>query len=268
LKRLHGAALAFNAYWLNEVAPVLSQGFHPPLAEGFRRYLASSRITQAVSTSLDRELSEGAIDSYDTHPPLRKRVAAVQSQPNRETPGCDLPAISLLEDIEGLETRLIRAHANESTPQAVQLIAWHEVGWKIWVPTWEAYAGKYAQVLAGNTPRTLPELSQNLEAWAGRLREFDGADLAPEERHQQATATLGIALVVALSRHGWHLEVLPGDDVVCECKGITIKPFDIVPRLASGELTPDAWHALCVGAGIADLDLGEGTVNVQPVYAN
>jgi heat shock protein HtpX len=268
LKRLHGAALAFNAYWINEVAPVLSQGFHPPLVEGFRRYLASSQIKAAVSTSLDRELAEGEMHPYDTHPPLRERVAAVQSVPNRETPGCELPAISLLGDIEGLETRLISATTDESTAQAVQLIAWHEVGWKIWAPAWEAYAGRYAKVLAGNTPRTLAELSQSLDAFARRLSEFDGEDLAPEQRHQQATATLGIALVVALSRNGWELQVLPGDDVVCECKGTTIKPFDIVPKLASGELTPDAWHALCVGAGIANLDLGEGTVNVQEASAN
>jgi heat shock protein HtpX len=67
LKLTYGAAYAFDAYWLNEVAPVLRYGFHPPLAEGFRRYLASPRIAAAISTSLDRELAEGETNSYDTH---------------------------------------------------------------------------------------------------------------------------------------------------------------------------------------------------------
>jgi len=148
------------------------------------------------------------------------------------------------------------------------LVAWEEVGWKIWAPTWETYAGKYAKVLAGNTPCTLPELSQNLDAFSYRLRESDGEDLAPEERRQQATATLGIALAVALSRNGWKLQVFPGDDVVCECKEAIIKPFDIVPKLASGELTPEAWQELSVGYGIADLDLGGGTVITQEASSN
>jgi len=113
LKQLHGAALAFNAYWANEVVPVLSRGFHPPLAEGFRRYLGSSRITEAVSASLDRELAEGETNPYDTHPPLRERIAAMQSLPDRETPGSDLPALSLLGDTEGLKTHLIGAPSNE-----------------------------------------------------------------------------------------------------------------------------------------------------------
>ena len=150
----------------------------------------------------------------------------------------------------------------------LQLVAWEEVGWKIWAPTWETYAGKYAKVLAGNTPCTLPELSQNLDAFSHRLRESDGEDLAPEERRQQATATLGIALAVALSRNGWKLQVLPGDDVVCDCKEAIIKPFDIVQKLAPGELTPEAWQELSVGYGIADLDLGGGTVITQEASSN
>jgi len=92
---------------------VLSRGFHPPLAKGFRRYLGSSRLTEAVSASLDRELAEGETNPYDTHPPLRERIAAMQSLPDRETPGSDLPALSLLGDTEGLKTHLIGAPSNE-----------------------------------------------------------------------------------------------------------------------------------------------------------
>jgi heat shock protein HtpX len=268
LKQIHSAALAFDAYWANEVALVLSRGFHPPLAEGFRRYLGSSWISEAVSASLDRELAERETNPYDTHPLLRERIAALQSLSYRETPGSDLPAISLLGDIEGLETHLIGAASNEPTAQALQLVAWEEVGWKIWAPAWEAYIGKYAKVLAGSTPFTLPELSQNLDAFSHRLRESDGEDLTPEERRQQAPATLGIALAVALGRNGWNLQVLPGNDAVCERKEAIIKPFDIVPMLASGELTPEAWQELSIGYGIADLDLGGGTVITQEASSN
>src|SRR5262252_3073339 len=59
LKLIYGAAPAFNAYWSNGVAPVLSRGFHPPMAERFRRYIASPHLVNAVAASLDRALIEG-----------------------------------------------------------------------------------------------------------------------------------------------------------------------------------------------------------------
>jgi Zn-dependent protease with chaperone function len=263
LQQSYSAGLAFYAYWTNEVVPVLDRGFHPPLAEGFRHYLESSRVTEMITTSLDRELAEGETNPYDTHPPLRERIAAVQSLPDRETPGADLPALSLLGDIEGLEAHLSAAPSHEPAAQALQRLEWEEVGRMIWVPIWEDYLGKYTKVLAGNTLSTLPELSQNLEAFSDHLREVDSEDLAPEERQRQAPATLGMALAVVLSRNGWKLQVFPGDDVICEWKDAVIKPFDIVPKLASGELTPEAWRELCVDYGIADLDLGAGMVLTQ-----
>jgi heat shock protein HtpX len=265
LKLSYGAAYAFEAYWLNEVAPILRHGFHPPLAEGLRRYLASPRVAAAISTSLDRELAEGETDPYDTHPPLRARIAALGPQSDHETPDPDPPAISLLGDIAGLETRLINAMSTEPSAQASQLVAWEDVGWKIWAPTWEAYAGEYAKVLSGITPRTLPQLARNLDSFSERLRESDGAELTPEERRRQASTTLGVALAVALSRNGWELHVSPDEDVVCERNSTRLKPFDIVPKLASGELTAEAWQEFSVGVGIADLDLGRQTIIPQEV---
>ena len=267
LKLTYGAAYAFELYWFNEVAPVLRSGFQPPLAEGFRRYLASPRIAAAISTSLDRELAEGETDPNDTHPPLRARLAALEPQSDRETPEPDPPAIGLLGEIVGLETRLIEVISTEPSAQASQLVAWEDVGGKIWAPTWEAYAGEYAKVLAGITPRTLPQLARNLDPFSERLRESDGADLAAEERRKHASATLGVALAVALSRNGWELHVSPGEDAVCERNGTRLKPFDMVPQLASGELTAEAWQDFCIGAGIADLDLGGETILPQDAWS-
>jgi heat shock protein HtpX len=265
LQLSYGAAFAFNTYWRYEVAPVLRCGFHPPLAEGFHRYLASPRIAAAVSSNLDRELEGGETDPFDTHPPLHARIADLQNRSDWEPPKHDPAAISLLGDIMGLETRLIRAMSTEPSAQASQLMAWDDVGGKIWVPTWEAYVGDYAKVLSGITPWTLPQFALNLDPFSDRLRESDGADLPSEERREQAAGILGVALAVALSRNGWELHVTPGDDAVCERNGALIKPFDIVPKLALGEITAEAWREFSVGAGIADLDLGGETIVPQEV---
>jgi heat shock protein HtpX len=219
LKRIYGAALAFDAYWLNEVAPVLRHSCHPPLAEGFGRYLAAPRVAKAVAASLDRELAGGETDPYDTHPPLRARIAAVENWSDRETPEHDPPAISLLGEVAELETRLIKALSTEPSAQASQLVPWNDVGWRIWIPTWQTYAGEHAKALSGITPRSLPHIARNLDLFSRRLRGADSEDLTAEERREQGSATLGIALAVALSRNGWELDVPPGEDVVCKRYG-------------------------------------------------
>ena len=65
-----------------------------------------------------------------------------------------------------------------------------------------------------------------------------------------------IALAVALHGNGWELHVRPGEDPRLEHEGNSIKPFDIMLKLASGELTPEAWREFCVRSGIMHLDLG------------
>jgi hypothetical protein len=268
LKRTYVAGYAFESYWFDEVVPVLRHGFQPPLAEGFRRYLASPRIAASISTSLDRELTEGETHPYDSHPSLRARLAALDPRSGRETLEPDPPAISLLGEVAGVETRLIEAISTEASAQALPLLAWEDVGGKIRAPTWEAYVGDYAKVLSGTTLRTLPKLARNLDQVSERLRECDKADLAPEDGRNHASAILSIALAVALSLNGWELYVSPGEDAVCERNGTRLKPFDIVPQLASGEITADAWEDLSVEAGIADLDLGGETTFPLDAWSN
>ena len=72
---------------------------------------------------------------------------------------------------------------------------------------------------------------------------------------------------MALSRNGWELRVSPGEDAVCARNGTIIKPFDVVPQLASGELTAEVWQDLAIGAGFADLDLGGETMLPQDAWS-
>jgi Zn-dependent protease with chaperone function len=259
LKLIHGTALACNAYWNDEVVPVLRQGFRPPIAEGLRHYFASSRIAEVISKELDYELAEGEANPYDTHPPLPERVAALQNPPEGAIPEDDPPAISLLENVEECEMQLISALTNTAAAQ-LQSVAWDEVGRKVWLPVWEDYTKKRRRVLVGITPYTLPEVVQDLDTYSRRLEVYDARDLTPEERYQQIATLLGTALAVALYRDGWELLTLPGDDVACERQGTVLKPFDIIPHLIAGAITPAAWQKFCVTAGIAELAL-DGTAS-------
>jgi hypothetical protein len=216
-----------------------------------------------ISRQLDYELVEGVVHPYDTHPSLRERIAALQNRQWEEIPGDKRSAMSLLDNVEECEIRLISALTIARNAQALPLVAWDEVGQKIWLPVWADYTKKRRKILAGITACTLPEVVQNLEVYARRHRAYDARDLTPEQRYQEVTALMSTALAVALHQDSWKLLTLPGDDVICERKGTVLKPFDIIPQLVTGEITPAAWQAFCATADIADLALDGGATTPQ-----
>ncbi|MGB2654001.1 MAG: M48 family metallopeptidase, partial [Candidatus Acidiferrum sp.] len=100
LRKIHGAAMAWGTYWNTEVVPVLNQGCKPAIADGFSRFLAAPQIAVQVKEGIEREVSEGKTKPFDTHPPLRDRIAAIENL-NAELGEKDEElAISLLEQPE------------------------------------------------------------------------------------------------------------------------------------------------------------------------
>lgn len=110
---VHRVAPAIDYYWLNECGPVLSAGFLPPLADGFD-IVRARHISERMDKHLQVQLSDGHADPYDTHPPLRNRIAAIGHLPHGPTPEQDLPAASLLENVPALEKELLAKLAGET----------------------------------------------------------------------------------------------------------------------------------------------------------
>jgi len=256
LQAIHGAAIAYAPYWASEVTAVLNAGFRPPLAEGFARFVNSGWIAQTIAESVDTELKEGKPDPYDTHPPLRDRIAAVQNLPKGEQPAPDPPAMSLLENVLETEARLLAAVADESKVRALKPVNWENVGTEVLIPRWENFVRTYASALAGVTVVSLHEITKDLGA-LGRKMGFSAGTLpSAEEQVQLTTGLLGAALAVALRQHGWVLHSLPGE-LYLQRDDFKVEPFTVVRQLATDELKPEAWRELCSAAGISDLNLGQ-----------
>lgn len=238
LKRVQSTTPAFMCYYYNEMVPALRSGFRPPLVDGFRSFLNAPLITEEVVKHLNRETAEPSPDPYDTHPPTAQRIAVLQEYPEGDLPKHDPSAISLLENLEELEGQLIAPAGNQRAPQPLQPIAWHEVGMRVWIPIWDTYVRKYGQELVGVPLLRLPDLCK--KAYAS---------------DQQAYFTLGSAVAVALHLKGWNLLAELGEAVVLERDGANIKPFVVVPKLASGDLPPESWYQLCMTHGIEDVPL-------------
>jgi heat shock protein HtpX len=262
---IHGSALAFDPYINVELEPILGAGYRPPIAEGFARFLRASQVSSAVERAVEEEMRESQKDPYDTHPPLKDRLAAIESiSQSSPPPANDPPAIALLDRLPETELRLLKTVTNIKDVGGLKQVGWDAVGDRIYIPMWEEHLRKHAAALKGLTPAGLPEAAAGAEAFGRRVGVEAGA--SKEEAVGRAVSTLGAALAVALHRQGWALDAGPGAPVTLRKGEAVIEPFRVVGRLAmprdaktpsdQDPLDPAAWRATCEAHGIGGLDLG------------
>ena len=250
LRTIHGAGLAWSSFLTSEVAPVVNVGFRPPLAEGFACFFQAPPVAHAISSALEQEIIDAKTDPYDTHPPLRDRIAAIQNSPLGAEPADDPAAISLLEGLPELERQIL---ALMSGDRALKPVSWDKVGEQVYMPMWESMRLKEIVALSVVTAGSLPEASRQQSEFMRRSHTSPGVNI----NHVAAT-TIGAALAIALIKRGWLLDVSPGAEVSLQLGEESIKPFAVFPQLVSGELAADAWRSQCAALGIGDVNLATG----------
>jgi Zn-dependent protease with chaperone function len=256
LKAVHAAGLAFAPYWTQEVSPVLSAGFLPPLAGGFARFIEQPRIAEGLRQAVDEEARAGRHDPYDTHPSLRERLAALAQAPSRAALVDEAPALSLLEDVARLEQRLLAGLADRQTVQGLTPVTWDEVGARVLLPQWEGFLREHAFALSGVTPGGLAALD-----WAAIARKVarsakrEDAGESADDWLRLADYAVGAGVGLALARAGFAVDAPPGSPITLVRQGTRVEPFTLRQRLGLPD-EREAWATLCAAAGIAELDLG------------
>ena len=247
------AGAAYDAYWQSEVVPVLSNGFRPPIAAGLTHFLGADAISKSLREHIEEELSTGQADQYDSHPPLRERVEELRKLDQGSKPGSTDLASSLLRDIDTLEHELLLSFGiDPSLVNGLARVPWEETGSRVYLPLWKKQVEENATALRDVRMATLPDVVGTLPAFAARLSIKD----VPQEEHTAfAAAVLGSALAVSLTNDGWDVEAIPGAPVTLTKNGRSLQPFDVPSKLASGELSAQAWAEECAQAGVADKSL-------------
>jgi Zn-dependent protease with chaperone function len=253
LKKIHAVAPAFGYYWSNEVVPVLRAGFVPPLGAGFERF-ASGEIGRKALTAAREESTVEAGDAFDTHPPLRERLRALDGLTPGAVPPDDPLAVMLLTDPQALEPALIAAL---TPPDAKRMapIAWSEVGERVYQPRWQAEVAACSAHVGALTVGSLAGRAGALSETLGSGLLPDGAAAPSELRGLRGNFALGAALAVALSRAGWATEAPPGEPVRLVGATGSLDPFATVQALVKGEVAPEAWAERCGRLGIADIEM-------------
>ncbi|MBI5651419.1 MAG: M48 family metallopeptidase [Chloroflexi bacterium] len=256
LRVVNGVGPAYQGYWQNELAPVLSSGLRPPLAEGFAQFIAARAVANAMEQIVTDQIKNEQTNVYDTHPALRERIAAVDRMAlGREDE--NTAAISLLNNVAGMERELLAQMFGKQVAD-LNPVQWQDVGKLVYLPAYEKTFADYALALRGLTPMTVPKFLPLPNELSRRLQEQADHTLTEEEKQAGVWNIVGIALTLALVKQGWEISAPPGLPVAVRQGDQCIEPLIALQHLATGKMSADAWREKCNAWGIANLSLSEG----------
>jgi len=255
LRMIHGAGLAWAPYWYSEVNPVIKSGSLPPLGDGFARFLAAPKIALQVEAGIEKEIADAKSDPFDSHPPLKDRLDALQRIPSPDlTPDSSI-ACSLLNDPLSVE-RLFVETLNPDIPKgSLRAVAWGGVTGQVILPAWRAAVADHLEFLQGYTVGHLAGAVRDVSKFAAQIKDPKGTLLSYEDRTERAAQLFAISTALCLVEHGWELNNAPGICVL-ERGGTALDVFALLNDLRSGTLTPEAWDAKSRELGIAEFRLG------------
>jgi heat shock protein HtpX len=246
--------MAWTVYWKQEVAPWLGEGSLLAIGDGFQRFVAAPGVCSEISKNLSQRLQEQKTQPYDTHPPLRDRIAAARNVPETFTTEDTEPASSLLDNLPATELRFVETCVPDIRPGSLTHVAWDDVANQVTIPCWQRFVNEYSEPLQGVTAGLVPDRVSKFPEIGSRIRDPKGMLLSPPQRTARAGRLFASALALAMIRSGWELRVQPA--VFRMCRGDQeFNPFDAINKLMAGKLSHQDWQTRCHELGISELVL-------------
>jgi len=248
---VHGAALAYTAYWQQELIPVLTNGYRPPIAAGFSHFLGAESVAAAVSKQIKTAMNRGVADPYDSHPPLNERILALR-KPRGGAAKNDVRAVTLLRDVRRLEWELLQTlFADPQKAMQLQSVEWEETGPRVFLPVWRDESAKHAEPFRRLRAVDVPHFYNA----ADTLQRLRLTHLLPDDRERAVRNAIGCGIAARLYDDGWNCDVRPGRPVMFGKEGRTFAPFALAHQLGTLGFTGEEWARACESAGISEMTL-------------
>jgi Zn-dependent protease with chaperone function len=254
LKKIHGAGVSWHVYWMSEVSPMVEQGYFPAVGAGFVKFLDAPKIAPQVADAIEKEIAEGKTQPYDSHPPLRERLAALEKMPDNAGPIDDAPAVELLENPREAEWKLLEALNPKLKDKRMPFVDWHEKAERVVIPNWKREIALNASVFAGMTTETLPAAVKEMPQLARKFPDPKGELPTPDQRTERGIYIVSVAAALLLLEHGWSLEAQPGDFYIYRAQE-RVSVNESIRRLWKGELSAEEWNARCDHWGIRGMNM-------------
>ncbi|GAA3893544.1 M48 family metallopeptidase [Saccharothrix violaceirubra] len=108
LRKVLSLDVAWNVYHENYVSLSLAAERTPRVMVGFRAFLGDPTRQEQLAEVQDRLVDEESSSVFDSHPPIRVRIKAMDALPAADVPRDDRPGWTLVDGIEEMEKGLIR----------------------------------------------------------------------------------------------------------------------------------------------------------------
>jgi len=160
------------------------------------------------------------------------------------------PATDLFNNLQQTDASLLHAAVTE---KPLQPVSWDRVLEQVWIPAWNSEVAEQREALQGLTVRDLGDRLPS-GMLSRRLKNAPSVWPSHEELVAHARGLAACALALALYRAGWSFHTLPGE-AYCVKAERRLEPFQLIGQLATGQLSPQNWTALCDNNGISALSL-------------
>jgi len=159
----------------------MDAGYRPALADGFAQFIAVPNIAAAVTDHVNKQLTEATTNPYDTHSPLKDRVAPLRCHTIRTQATDSAPANGLLESVDEIELELLQMMAPDREIAGLKSVSWGRISPEAYLPQWRQVVLDGVSIPGNRTIVSPPLLAGNLSDIAQRLRDAQGMLLTREQ---------------------------------------------------------------------------------------
>ncbi len=261
LQRVELIAPAYASYVNNEVMPVLRAGFLPPVGDGFDRYLGDPDMAKLFQEYVKEQQAVGSeVGEYDSHPPTKERVAALQRIKQRPSENPKDATAVMLKDPERHIRALMEHMYGRDNVVKLKAIKWDEVGDRVYGTMWEDMVKEHAKWLGTLTADQIPaDKKWFIKKGAELASLHERSDAGSAEHIEYAKHVLLCAIGNALVRQGWTIETAPGRPLIVARADARFEPHVSIAQLADGSMNVEYWKTQCSSLGISGIPLSSTT---------
>ena len=250
LRKLRAGSLAWPVYWYSEIASSIDEKVLPPVVVGFTALLQHSDLSQSLAEAAAAQIEAGESSPYDTHPPTRDRIAAIETKQILAGQKNDEPALTLLTNNLEVEKQLVATLDPRIDVNNLRSVAWEDMAEAVVIPDWRKTAADFAPVLCKTTADCLPQSLNAIFEFSRKLPDPPGRLLSSQDRMVHAKYVIGAALAITLVEHGWQLRKAPGL-LFLERGADKVNPLDMSHSLGTEQMNQDLWKARCEELGVS-----------------
>ena len=257
LRKVRGAAMAFDGYWHGELGAVIGSGYLPPLSQGFARFLKAEPVATRVRSIIAEAEKSDQTDPFDTHPALGERLTALAAL---GTGGAidDRPASALLTNVQKWERRVLASVVNDEWARGLKSVEWDKVAEAVYLPMWQQRIKDHGHLLRGRTIATVPHAPDEFVRLGLATRKQDEEEITNEAAFGRAWHLLIAAIALPLVEMGWRASALPGEEVILHREAQEFRPYTELSAVVNNEVVPGWWNDRCRALGIADVPMDGG----------